>query len=316
MKKTTIGGSALIEGLMMIGPNNSAIAIRKPDGEIEVKKDDIIKRDFLSKIFIIRGVVNFFRQMVLVFKALMYSASMIDLEEGIEEEPGKFEQTMKKIFGDKFGDVLIGFSVVLSICFSVGLFMLLPNVITSFLKSTIFAGATNLDGFSVSGIILHLIEGVVKISIFVIYMLLASRMNEIKRVWMYHGAEHKTINCYEAGEELTVENVRKYTVRHPRCGTSFMVIVMFISIVLFAFTGWWSLWINLLIRILLIPIVAGVSFEVLRWAGRSENKYIQILNKPGQWFQALTTAEPDDGMLEVAIAAMENVLVEDDSDVL
>ena len=301
----------------MIGPNNSAIAIRKPDGEIEVKKEDIIKRDWLSKIFIVRGVVNLFRQMVLVFKALMYSASFLELEdETVEEEPSKFEQTMKKIFGDKFGDVLIGFSVVLSICFSVGLFILLPNVITSFLKSTIFAGAANLDGFSVSGIILHLIEGVVKISIFIVYMMLASKMEDIKRVWMYHGAEHKTISCYEAGEELTVENIRKYSVRHPRCGTSFMVIVMVISIILFAFTGWWSLWVNLVIRILLIPVVAGVSFEVLRWAGRSENKCVQIINKPGQWFQALTTAEPDDAMLEVAIAAMTNVLVEDDSDVL
>lgn len=303
MKKTTIGGQALIEGLMMIGPKYAATAIRKPDGEIVVEKKPLSAKSKWSKIPVIRGVVNFVRQMVLGVKALMYSADFMEYE-AEEEKQSKFDKFIDKILGDKAKNVAIVFAVVISIAFSVGLFILLPN----FIVSLISPGEKTTGGV----ILINLLEGVIRMILLFTYLLLASRMNEIKRVWQYHGAEHKTIHAYEHGEELTVENVQKYTTKHPRCGTSFLFIVMFISIVVFSFLGWHSVWVNILVRLLLIPLVAGISYEILKAAGRSDWKGIRFINAPGLALQRLTTKEPDDSMVEVAIAAFNSVLATED----
>lgn len=305
---TSIGGQALIEGLMMMGPNNIAIAVRKPDGEIIVDKRPLPKKSKLSKLPIIRGGINLFKQMVVGIKALMFSAEFVDLEVEDEEgkEPSKFDQFfdkfLGKVFGDKLQDALIYISVIISLMFSVGLFMLLPNYLAGFFH---FNKETTL------GLVAYnLVEGVVRIALFFSYLILVSNLNDIKRVWQYHGAEHKTIHCYEHGEELTVENIQKYSTHHPRCGTSFLFTVMVVSILVFSVTGWHNPIINLLIRLALLPVVAGLSYEIIKWAGKSESKFVQAFNGPGLFFQKFTTKEPDDSMIEVAIEAMNNVLVD------
>ncbi|QNU66779.1 DUF1385 domain-containing protein [Ruminiclostridium herbifermentans] len=307
MKKTTIGGQALLEGLLMIGPQFRATAVRKPDGEIVVEKHPMKPKGKLSKIPIIRGAVNLFTQMVIGVKALMYSAEFIDLEDGDKPyEPSKFEQFLERKFGDKIADIAIYFSVILSLCLSVGLFILLPNFITDF-----FSNFVHIDNV----IVLNLIEGAIRVCIFIGYLALVSLMKEMKRVWEYHGAEHKTIHCYENGEEITVENVRKYTTKHPRCGTSLFFTIMIISILIFSFTGWHNVFINALIRILLVPLVAGVSLEFIKFAVKHENWLFKVITAPGLMFQAFTTREPDDSQIEVAIAAFMEVLpVEEGSD--
>ncbi|AEV66820.1 DUF1385 domain-containing protein [Acetivibrio clariflavus] len=304
---TSIGGQALIEGLMMMGPNNIAIAVRKPDGEIIVEKRPLPKRSKFSKLPLIRGVVGLFKQMVVGIQALMFSAEFVDLEveEDEKKEPSKvdqfFEKFLGKVFGNKLQDALIYISVVISLLFSVGLFILLPNFI---------AGLLPLNRESSLGVMLYnLVEGIVKIILFFSYIVLISKLNDIKRVWQYHGAEHKTIHCYENGEELTVENIQKYSTRHPRCGTSFLFTVMVVSILVFSFAGWYEeAWKNMIIRLLLLPVVAGISYEVIKFAGKSQSKIVQILNVPGLMFQNYTTKEPDDSMVEVAIEAMKGVL--------
>ncbi|MDD4188883.1 MAG: DUF1385 domain-containing protein [Eubacteriales bacterium] len=303
MKKTTIGGQALIEGLMMIGPKYSATAIRKPDGEIVVDKKPLPAKSKWSKIPLIRGVVNFVRQMVLGVKALMYSADFMEYETD-EDNQSKLDKFIDKILGDKAKNAAIIIAVVISIAFSIGLFILLPN----FIVSLISPGEKTTGGV----ILINLLEGVIRLVLLFSYLLLASRMKDIKRVWQYHGAEHKTIHAYEHGEELTVVNVQKYTTKHPRCGTSFLFIVMLISIVVFSFIGWHSVWINILVRLLLVPLVAGISYEILRAAGRSEWKGMKFINAPGLALQRITTKEPDDSMVEVAIAAFSSVLVAED----
>lgn len=300
MKKTTIGGQALLEGLLMIGPQYRATAVRKPDGEIVIEKHPMKPKGKLSKIPVIRGAVNLFTQMVIGVKALMYSAEFVDLEDGDKPyEPSKFEQFLDRKFGDKIADVAIYFSVVLSLCLSVGLFILLPNFITDFFSN--FVQMKNV-------IVLNLIEGAIRVGIFIGYLALVSLMKEMKRVWEYHGAEHKTIHCYENGEEITVENVRKYTTKHPRCGTSLFFTIMIISILIFAFTGWHNVFLNALIRILLVPLVAGVSLEFIKFAVKHENWLFKVITAPGLMFQAFTTREPDDKQIEVAIAAFMEVL--------
>lgn len=305
MKKTSIGGMALLEGLMMIGPKSIAIAVRKPDGDIVVDKRELPSKNFVNKIPILRGIKAFVRQMVVGIKALMYSAEFFDLEEE-EVTKTKFDLFLERVFGDKLKDVAIYVGVVISIAFSVGAFILLPNLIVSLLP---FASKE-------SGMVVfrNLIEGVVRISLFLTYLILVSKMKDIKRVWQYHGAEHKTIHAYENGDELTIENVMKYTTKHPRCGTSFLFIVIIISVITFSFVGWHGILINALARIILIPFVAGISYEILKFAGRCESKYIKILNAPGLFFQTFTTKEPDQEMVEVAIAALDSVLVKDDTE--
>lgn len=304
MKKTMIGGQALLEGLLMMGPSNIAIAVRKPDGEIIVDKQPLPKKTKLTKLPIIRGAVGLFRQMIIGVRALMYSADFVELEDGKEQKPSKFDAFIERLFADKFKDAVVYVSVILSLAFSICLFILIPNFIAGFL---------NFDKSTTIGVILYnLFEGLIRITLFFGYVYLASMLKDIKRVWMYHGAEHKTIHCYENGDELTVENVRKYSTKHPRCGTSFMFLVIIVSIIMFSFLGWYGMIINALLRLLLIPLVAGVSYEVLKFGGRHNDWAImKALNAPGMLFQLFTTKEPDDAQIEVAIVAFNNVLVED-----
>jgi len=300
-KKTSIGGMALLEGIMMLGPEKKAIAIRKPDGEIDLTVEPLTHNKKIRKIPLVRGVYGIFAQMVYGIKALMHAAKFVDLEEeedGEDQEPSKFENWMERKFGDKSFDIIIYFSVVLALLFSVGLFILLPNLLASI--------------FNTGSVVLNnLIEGLIRILIFLGYIMLVSRMKDIKRVWMYHGAEHKTISCYESDEELTVENARKFTTKHKRCGTSFLFIVLIVSVLVFSFTGWNSIWINILARLLLIPVVAGIAYEIIKFAGASDGWVSKILSAPGLFFQRFTTKEPDDDMLEVAIEAFKAVIPEE-----
>ena len=305
---TSIGGQAVMEGVMMRGPHKTAVAVRKPDGEIETKIDDngTKTRAGVLKLPIIRGCVSFIDSLVIGMKALMWSAEFMDIE-GEEDEPeSKFDKWLEDKLGDKIKDVVIYFAVFISVIFSVGLFMLLPSVLSGLVESIpAFKPFTSTQAFTSA------FEGILRMVIFLAYMALISRMKDIKRVFEYHGAEHKTIACYEAGEELTPENVKKFTRFHPRCGTSFLLFVMIISIIIFAFLPRFDGHIKLIAillrlgtRLLCLPIVAGLSFEVIKLAGRSKNKCVLLLSKPGLWLQKLTTREPDESQIEVAIASM------------
>ncbi len=305
MKKTTIGGQALLEGLLMIGPQYRATAVRKPDGEIVIDKKPMKPKGKLSKIPVVRGAVNLFSQLVIGVKALMYSAEFVDLEDGEKPyEPSKIEKWLERKFGDKVTDIAIYFSVILSICFSVGLFIVLPTFLANLFP-------VNKESFSGS-VILNLIEGAFRIALFIGYLALTSLLKEMKRVWEYHGAEHKTIHCYEHGDEITVENVRKYSTRHPRCGTSLFFTIMIISILIFSLTGWNNVFINALIRIVLVPLVVGISLELIKFAVKYDNWLFKVVSAPGLMFQAFTTREPDDSQIEVAIAAFNEVLPSED----
>ena len=304
---TSIGGQAVMEGVMMRGPYKTVTAVRKPDGEITKKIDEngTKTRPKICKVPIIRGCVSFVDSLVIGMKALMYSAEFVDIEEE-EESESKFDRWLEDKLGDKIKDVVIYFAVFLSVIFSVALFILLPSLLSGLVESI-----PAIESFTSTQTFTSVFEGVMRMAIFLGYMFLISRMKEIKRVFEYHGAEHKTIACYEGGEELTVENVRKYTRFHPRCGTSFLLFVMIISIIVFAFlprfdgfSGIVSILLRMGTRIPCLPIVAGLSFEVIKWAGRSKSKVVQLLSKPGLWLQRLTTREPDDSQIEVAIASM------------
>lgn len=303
VKKTSIGGQALIEGIMMKGPSKTATAVRKPDGEIAIK-ETTINPIFKSKFFklpIIRGSFVLIEALVGGVKELMYSAEFY----GDEIEEDAFDKFLKKVFKDKADTAIIYASVVIALIFSVGIFILGPTLLTNLLKNIIS-----------SSLLLNLVEGVIRVFLFVGYVYSVSKLDDIKRVFMYHGAEHKTIYCYEHGEELTVENVRKYSTLHPRCGTSFMINVMLISIIVFSFFGWPNPFMRLVIRLAMLPIIAGFSYELNRYVGRcsSENIFTKIITYPGFLIQKITTKEPDDSMIEVAIAAMERVIPQDGED--
>jgi uncharacterized protein YqhQ len=295
IKPKSVGGQAVIEGVMMKGADSIAIAVRKPDGEIALKKQELkSSRKTISKIPVLRGVFAFFDSMVLGVQSLMYSAEFYE-----EEDPKAKDKKPNAL--DKFMEAnFIWISVTLSIAFSVLLFILLPTVIVN-----IF------EGFTTSTIALNLLEGLVRIGIFIAYITAISGMKDIKRVFEYHGAEHKTIFCYEHGEELTVENVKKHGRLHPRCGTSFLFIVMIVSILMFSMFEWSSLFYRIVVRLALLPIVAGISYEFIKWAGKSQSKFACTMSKPGMWLQKITTREPDDSQIEVAIVALKNVLVAD-----
>ncbi len=299
--KTSIGGSAVMEGVMMRGPKDIATAVRKPDGEIVLDKrpvSSIVTKLHLKKIPIVRGVFAFFDSMISSVRALMWSAEFFDIDG--EESQSKFDKWLEDKFGDKIKDIVIYFSVFISLILSIGLFFILPNIITGFLSR-----------FVNSNLLMTVLEGVLRMSIFLGYVLLVSQLEDIKRVFQYHGAEHKTIFCYEKGLDLTVENARSMPRLHPRCGTSFLVFVMIISIILFSFISWENFWIRLGLRLLLLPVVAGLSYEVIHWAGKSESKIVCIISRPGMWLQKITTREPDDSQLEVAIESMKAVLTGD-----
>ena len=300
---TSIGGQAVIEGVMMIGPQKIATAVRKSDGEIiidEKEVSSIVTKYKLNKIPIVRGVVSFVDSMVLGIKCLMFSADQVDLEDDEDYKPSRFEQWLEDKLGDKIKDIAIYFSVVVALCFSIGLFMVLPTVIAGFFGS-----------FVKNKIILNIIEGIVKLTIFLTYLWGVSHMKDIRRVFEYHGAEHKTIAAYEAGEELTPQNAKAFTRLHPRCGTSFLLIVMVISILMFSVISWQNVWLRIAYRLLLLPVVAGVSYEIIKFAGKHPSGVVGFLTKPGLWLQKITTREPDESQLEVAIAAMKAVIPQD-----
>lgn len=295
MKSSNIGGQAVLEGIMMKHNEEYAVAVRKPDGEISVKKEkyhSIVKWKVLTTTPFIRGVFNFIDSMVIGIKTLTYSASFYEEEE--EKEEVLTEEAVKK--KEKKEKLLMGATVAFSVVAAVAIFMVLPYFLTSFLKGLI-------PSYQVRTVI----EGLVRIGIFVLYVLLISRMEDIQRTFMYHGAEHKCINCIEHGLPLTVENVRKSSRQHKRCGTSFLFLVLAISIVLLLLIRVDSAVMRVVVRILLLPVIAGVSYEVLKLAGRSDNILINLISSPGLAIQKLTTKEPDDDMIEVAIRAVEAV---------
>ena len=297
--KTLIGGQALIEGIMMQGPDKRSIVVRGPEG-IVTKVEPLKKRTGIAKWLLIRGVVNFASSMVSGVKALMYSAEFFPEEE--DAKPSKFDEWLEKKLGsEKMEKAVISFSVVLGVLFSVGLFFLLPTLISGLFDRVIH-----------SAVIRSLIEGVIRIAIFMGYMILISKMKDMKRVFSYHGAEHKTIRCYEAQLPLTVENCRGMTRLHPRCGTSFLFVVVMISILLFALVSavlpTSNMLVRLVVRLALLPFVVAISYEFNRLVGRHDNWLTRILTAPGMWFQNFTTNEPDDSMLEVGIEALKLVL--------
>ncbi len=299
---TKMGGQAVMEGIMMKGADRTAIAVRRADGTINVKEQPLKPKSKWMKIPIIRGVVVFVDSLVTGVSTLMYSAEV--LEEDIPDEedytPGKFESWLQNKYGDKgVFNFLLYSSVFIALAVSIGLFVLLPTWLVG------------LCGHIIKNpIALNLIEGVMRIIMFVIYIAAISQMNDIKRVFQYHGAEHQTIHCYENGLELTPENCASFETLHPRCGTSFLMFVMIISLLLFSFLGWPNVWIRLISRLVLIPVVAGLSYELLRWAGSSESMVVEVLSVPGLLLQKLTTKVPDKSMLEVAIVAV-NVCLSD-----
>ena len=298
-----------MEGVMMRGPKEIAMAVRKPDNEIIVERrpiSSVLQKSKILKLPIIRGCIAFFENMIVGVKALMFSAEFFDLEENGASE-SKFDRWLEDKFGDKIKDIVIYVSVVLSILLSVGLFFMLPNFVAELIAK--------LTSIQVDGTPRTLIEGGIRILIFLGYLLLVSQMKEIKRVFMYHGAEHKTISTYEQGLELTVENARGSSRLHPRCGTSFLIFVMVISVIVFMIIPKGLTWYNrALFKLLLLPVVAGLSYEIIKFAGRHDNWFTRIISKPGMWLQYITTREPDDSQLEVAIEAMKAVLTGDKED--
>ena len=312
---TSIGGQAIIEGVMMRGPFKTAYAVRKSDGEIvtEVKENGTKNRPLFCKFPIVRGCVNFIDSLVIGMKALMFSAEFMDIEDE-EESESKFDKWLEEKFGDKIKDIVIYVSIVLSLFLSVGLFILLPSVVTGGIES-LFSLFAPLKAAASTQAFTSICEGILRMVIFLTYLALVSKMKDIQRVFEYHGAEHKTIACYEAGEELSVENVKKYTRFHPRCGTSFLLFVMVISILVFTLLPRFDeygkilqILLRMATRIALLPVVAGLSYEIIKLAGRSRNTCVKWLTKPGLWLQKLTTREPDDSQIEVAIASMQAVI--------
>lgn len=298
MKSSGIGGQAVMEGIMMRNGSEYSVAVRKENGEIEVKKETYKGVGSKCKLFrlpFIRGIFSFVDSLVLGMKSLNYSASLF-MEDGEEEEQGRFEKWLQKKFGDKAEKVIMDLTMVISIILAMGIFMVFPTWVSTLMKPLLG-----------NGIWMALFEGVLRIAIFIAYVGLISLMPDIKRTYMYHGAEHKCINCIEHGLPLTVENVMKSSKEHKRCGTSFLLIVMVISILFFLVIRPETLWLRLVSRILLIPVIAGVSFEFLRLAGNSDNPVVNLLSKPGLMLQGLTTKEPDEKMAEVAICAVEAV---------
>ena len=299
----TIGGQAVIEGVMMRNKKMYAMAVRAPDKSIALVKKElspISNKHKLLRLPIIRGVIAFVDSFILGMEILQTSANLAGMEEETEN-PSKFEQWLIKTFGDKLNDILIGISMVLGVLISVSLFMLLPVFISSFLNPWIGDNTW----------LLSFIEGFVRILLFILYIHFISRMEDMKRIFAYHGAEHKTINCYENNEPLTVENVRKHTRLHKRCGTSFLLIVMLVSMITFMFVRTDVVWLRFALRILFVPFIAGFSFEIIKWAGKSEGKLVDIISYPGMLMQKLTTSEPTDDQIEIAISAMNEVLIDE-----
>ncbi len=297
-----VGGQALIEGVMMRGTKVISMAVRKPDGEIITKVEPInskIKKYKLDKIPFIRGIFSFGSSLIVGTKALMFSAKFFDIEE-TEEEKAKREAKGKKK-EEEVKDIVIWISVICGLLLSIGLFIILPNLISHFIVPEENVALYNT------------LETIFKFAIFFGYLILVSQMKDIKRVFEYHGAEHKTIFCYENDLELTVENVKKQSRFHPRCGTNFMIIVLIISAIVFTLIGRYeNAFINIGYRVILLPVIAGISYEVIRLVGKTKNKFLKLLAAPGLYLQRITTREPDESQIEVAIQALK-LAVEDKS---
>ena len=303
--KTSIGGQAVIEGVMMRGPKLTALSVRMPDQSISTETwDTPNSHKWNKKTPIIRGVFNFVESLTDGYKSLMKAAEKAGLDDE-EEEPSKFEQKLRQLLGDKFMPFLQGCILLFSLAMALFFFAFLPTTLVGFFKDYIN-----------HPLALSALEGLTKIAILILYLALISNMSDIKRVFMYHGAEHKTIFCYEHGEELTVENVRKYTRFHPRCGTSFLVIVLLLSILVSSMVSWDNLWMRVGLKVLCLPIIMSLSYECIKFAGRHDNLFTRILSAPGLWTQRLTTREPDDSMIEVAIASMKKVIPENPDEAL
>ena len=300
---TKIGGQAIIEGIMMRGEDRTSVVVRMPDDSLHIKTQALPEKSKWMKVPIIRGVVAFVESLVLGTKTLMYGADVLEAYDGDEvekeEEKDKLTLWLENKFGEKGAwNIALYSSVVIALIFTIGIFVVLPTWLV------------NLCGRWIeSEISLNLIEGVLRIIMFVGYVAAISQMSDIKRVFQYHGAEHKTIHCFENGLPLTPQNCKQFYTLHPRCGTSFLMFVMIISLVLFSLLGWPNLVLRIVSRLLLIPVIAGLSYELLKWAGRSDNILVKILSLPGLYLQKLTTREPDEKQLEVAIAAMKAVMV-------
>lgn len=306
IRPTSIGGQAVIEGVMMRGPKHIATAVRKPDGEIVIDKKEnskFLDKYKLRKIPIIRGLISFFESMVIGITALMFSAQFFEEEEETSKKENKKEDAKSEKKDETLSPWFMAGTIVVSLAFSIGLFILLPNFVSSLVVP------------EESTVLYNLLEGILRMAIFIGYLAAVSQMKDIKRVFEYHGAEHKTIFCYEHGEELTVENVKKHSRFHPRCGTSFLLFVMIISFIVFSIIGRNpNIFINLLNRLLVLPLVAGISYEIIKFAGKSKNKIVGLLIKPGLCLQRLTTREPDESQIEVAIESLKAVIPQNGED--
>lgn len=306
---TPVGGQAILEGVMMRGMERTAIAVRIPDGRIHIKTRKNGNVSKWMKVPIVRGVFSFITSLVEGTKTLTYSADVLeyydrklkdDKADGESEKMGKIESLLsEKLGSQKLWSLMLAASVIFALVFSVGIFVLLPTAAVGWIKAYIS-----------SPILLNLTEGILRIVMFLLYLSAISKMEDIKRVFQYHGAEHKTIHCFENNLELTPENAQTFYTLHPRCGTSFLMFVMIISLILFSLLGWPNLLWRLVSRIILIPVVAGTSYELLKWAGRSDNIVVRILSLPGLYLQKITTNEPDEKQLEVAIASLKAVMVD------
>lgn len=313
--KTSVGGQALIEGVMMQGPKGVATAVRKTDGTILTEYHDVKHLRDKSKFWnipIIRGIVAFIESMILGYKMLMYSAEASGMDDIEEEEMGKFDKWLSEKLGDKLMNIIMGIATVLGFALAFLIFFYLPVWLFSKLNSLSHMTLTPWQGT---------IEGCIKIVIFVVYMLLVSQMKDIKRLFKYHGAEHKSIACYESGQDLTVENVKKCTRFHPRCGTSFMFVMLLLSIIVVTLLSLvvpaelkrnTVVW--MCIKLPLIPIIMGIGYEFIRYAGRHDNLLVKILSAPGLWMQRITTKEPDDDIIEVGIASLKAVITDNPED--
>ncbi len=301
--RTSIGGQALIEGVMMRGPQETAMAVRTPDGEIVIEKVDDERDKKFPKFFklpVIRGLVNFVQTMVLGYKTIMRSAELSGFED--EEEPSKFDKFLTEKLGEKLYTIIGIIAGVLGVAIAVCLFVFVPTWLVKLFNTYVFS----------LGVFTAAAEGIIKIAVFVCYIALVALMPDIKRVYEYHGAEHKTIACYEAGEELTAENAKKHTRFHPRCGTSFILIVLILSILLFlAVPAELGVLYRFALRMVMLPLTVGIGYEIIKLVGRHDNRFTRIISAPGLWLQRLTTREPDEKQLDVAIASLKAVMPED-----
>lgn len=302
--KTSVGGQALMEGVMMRGPEKIACAVRKPDGTIYTEARGLTRHAW-QKIPVVRGVGSFVDSLVTGYRYLMKSAEVSMTESQREEEQSAFDRWVDAHLGEKGANAVMALAAVLGGALAVALFVVLPTFLVGLLDKAVALG-----GFKT------LPEGVLKIALLVAYMAAVSTMPDIARMFRYHGAEHKTIACYEAGEELTVENIRRHSRFHPRCGTSFLVLVILISILVSSLLPWSSTGLRIVLKLLTLPVVMGISYELIKLAGRYDNILTRIISAPGLWIQRLTTSEPDDNMIEVAIAAVKPVLPENWEDSL